>query len=546
MLDKVIGLLSAEAIEKRIAAAIVLGELKVKSPEAVEALLASLASEIPLLQKHALDALGQARPAKALVHLFPLLLAPSSDVRHAAHQAIVAYGEDALPTVKGQLAKANAEERRALDGVLAELGGKGAFATLLASLAAQDEEDAKRAAVAVRAQIKGADGRERRTYLAETERFIAKLREKKGERNVPAIVGALKILGYLEDERAVPTLLACATEKGAAASVRQEAFIAIRFCMTGKRADKKLVEALIAATESEDRALAQTALLTLASLDVSDDAVHRLAKLALHPDPTRAMLVLEQLAKRGGKEVAEVLLQVLLGNDRTRVELASKGLAQNPDAAAPLAKSLLQLENNDKAWLVRTALRPHAKKLTPALRKELMDLVEARLGGEGRGYEAALDIVREADAKLLEARLRALYEKLERGKKDERALATQRLIVKLEGATDDDRYVLCSRELRQHKFDTGQAARASDEALRLLIDLVRRNFDVVRALKKDRKLDADALYYVGFHFVEAKTSGIGAIATAGEELLREVITRSGRAKLGKMAKNKLRTAGFEV
>ena len=42
----------------------------------------------------------------------------------------------------------------------------------------------------------------------------------------------------------------------------------------------------------------------------------------------------------------------------------------------------------------------------------------------------------------------------------------------------------------------------------------------------------NALYYVGFHFAEAKKP-------LGEELLEEVVKKGGRTKVGKMAKNKL-------
>jgi hypothetical protein len=532
MLDKVIGLLKDEAIEKRIAAAIVLGELKAKSPEATAGLVGALGSDIPLLQKHALDALGQARPARALDAIFPFLVSHNAELRHAAQGAIIGYGEDALTAVKARLPQASPEERRALDGILAELGGKGAFSTLLASLAVQEEEAAKRAAVAVRTQIKSADGNQRRTYLAETEKFLAKQAQAKTA-NVPAIASGVKILGYLEDARAVPTLLGFVTDKKAAPSVKQEAFIALRFCMSGKRADKKLVDALVVATESEDRTLAQTALFTLASLDLSDDAVARLGRLLGHKDPTRVQLVVDQLQRRGGKDAAAVLVEALVTQDRVRAEMAAKGLAGNEEAAIPLARALLETDNPDKAWVLRNALRPLAKKIPAALQKELLEVALKRLGGEGRGYEAHLDVVRDADSALAFEGLRALYTKLDRAGKDDRAIATLRLVVKSEKATDEDRYALSARQLRSKSHDTSPQARAADESLRLLGELMRKNFDVVRALKKDKKMPIEALYYVGFHFAEQR-------APQGEELLEEVATQAGRAKIGKMAKNKLK------
>jgi hypothetical protein len=162
-----------------------------------------------------------------------------------------------------------------------------------------------------------------------------------------------------------------------------------------------------------------------------------------------------------------------------------------------------------------------------------------RLAADGRGYEAYLDIARDADPKAALEALRTLFAKLDRSSKDaseDRALLVLRLICKSEGATDDDRYLLVSRELRGTKFDTSTAKRSSDEGLRVLGDLQRRGYDVGKSLRKDKKLSIEALYYLGFHFTELRTA-------LGSEILEEVVKRAGRTKLGKMAKNKLALPG---
>jgi HEAT repeat protein len=86
-IDKVVALLEDDAIEKRIAAAIVLGELRVK--RAQDALVALLASEVPVLQRHALEALGKIGvPKKTIAKLFAYLVSNVADVRDAARAAI--------------------------------------------------------------------------------------------------------------------------------------------------------------------------------------------------------------------------------------------------------------------------------------------------------------------------------------------------------------------------------------------------------------------------------------------------------------------------
>src|SRR5260221_12084729 len=97
-IKKIVGLLKDESLEKRVAAAIVLGELRVKGPEVSEGLLSLALGGVPLVQRHALEALTRIGGiARAAPKLFPLLLASDGDVRRAASQAIGSVGESIVP-----------------------------------------------------------------------------------------------------------------------------------------------------------------------------------------------------------------------------------------------------------------------------------------------------------------------------------------------------------------------------------------------------------------------------------------------------------------
>ena len=532
---KIVQLLKSEAIEKQIAAAIVLGELKAKGPGVVEGLGEVLASGVPLLQLHALDALARVGAKKALPAIFPLLATGADDVRRAATRCIASVGDEVVPLIKQKMASATPEERRALDAALAELGGKDAFSTLIKGLASSDGEAAKAAALAVRQQVKSADGHKRRSYLAETEKFLETQRKKENAHG--AVAAAIKILGYLEDEKTVPTLLAYANDEKAHASVRQEAIIAFRFALRTDKPSAKVIDALVKAAEAPDRTLAQTALHTLGSLQVAEETAKRLEKLALHADFDRARFVIELLGRMGGHEAARVLTKTLVTtSDRRYAEAAAAGLEGKEDAVPALAKALLETENPDRAWVLRNVLRKAAKKISTATRRQLLDAATTRLGAGERGYEALLDVARDADPDGAAEALRALAQKLRRGtNKEERARSVYQILCKTDRATDEDRYAYASIELARSNLDTRPASRAGDESLRLLGLLVRSNYDVAKALRKDRAVDLDHLYYVGFHFTELDHP-------VGEELLEEVVKKGGRAKVAKMAKNKLALA----
>lgn len=527
---KIVGLLKSDAIEKQIAAAIVLGELKAKGPGVVEALGAVLESGVSLLQVHALDALARVGAKKALPQIFPLLSTGSDDVRRAATRAVASVGEEVVPIIKEKMAAAGPDERRALDAALAELGGKDAFSALIKGLASSNAEAAKAAALAVRQQIKGADGNKRRSYLAEVERFLEAQKKKGGTPGATA--AAVKILGYLEDEKTIPTLLQYANGETQHASVRQEAIIALRFALQKDKPTAKVIDTLVKAAEAPDRTLAQTALHTLASLQVSDETAKGLEKLALHSDFDRARFVLELLGRMGGREAARVLTNVLVSTtDRRYAEAAATGLTGKEDAVAALAKALLETTNPDRAWVLRNVLRPTAKKIPSALRKQILEEATLRLGKGERNYEAHLDVARDADPDAVAEALRALAGRL-RKKDENKARVVLGILCKSDRATDEDRYALASLELTHSNRDTRPASRAGDESLRLLSLLLRHGFDVARALKKDRALELEHLYYVGFHFAEEGQP-------LGEELLEEVVKKGGRAKVAKMAKNKL-------
>src|SRR5262245_17492745 len=177
--DRIVSMLEDDAIEKRIAAAIVLGELKAKGPEVTDGLMRLVESNVPALQRHGLDALARIGAKKVVTRLFPLLTTGADEVRRAAARTIASVGEEVVPQIKARLATAVADEHRALDAILADLGGKEAFTALLSDLSS-DGETAKAAALAVRQRVKTADGAQRRSYLAETERFLKQQRKEKG------------------------------------------------------------------------------------------------------------------------------------------------------------------------------------------------------------------------------------------------------------------------------------------------------------------------------------------------------------------------------
>jgi len=204
------------------------------------------------------------------------------------------------------------------------------------------------------------------------------------------------------------------------------------------------------------------------------------------------------------------------------------------DAVGPLAKALLDATDGDRAWLLRSVLRPSAEHIPAQTRAAMLEAAMRRLADGQPIWEPLIAAVRDVDPGVAAESLRALAGKLSR-KNPEGAIAALRALCRSEASTDEDRYALATALLPAAPHDTRASARAADESLRLLGALADKGADVADRLRKDRSVALEQLYYLGFHFAEQD-------GPVGAELLRTVVERGGRAKIAKMARSKLALA----
>ena len=117
--------------------------------------------------------------------------------------------------------------------------------------------------------------------------------------------------------------------------------------------------------------------------------------------------------------------------------------------------------------------------------------------------------------------------------KNDKAAAVLSLLDRGGEATAEDKFRLAMIELKQSRKDTKPNSRARDPSLKTFQELIDDKVDVGALLKKERSLDNDDRFYLGWHFIEGGEP-------LGEELLEEIIKKSPRTKLARMAKNKLK------
>jgi hypothetical protein len=540
---KITALLGSQAHERQIAAAIVLGEVGAHDAAVIDALAGAAAGGVAPVQRHALEALARLASGKAARRVMPKLMpcfaSREDPVRRAAIDAAIAFGDEAVGPVRQRLGAAtDIAERRALEEVLGRVGGQDAFSALLAALDTPDGDAARAAALAVRQRVKEATPREKAGYLAQVTKLVkakgraTTRRSKKDGANPALVAGGLKILGYLEDPAAVPTLLAFARDKRQPGPVREEAIVALRFTARGK-AGARVAPALMELAERAPAELARPALYTMASLEIPNALIGRLRKLAVGAEAERALLAIERLAQTAVPAAADALAGVLTATqDRMRAEAAANALGGRPEGPLALARALLAVRDAERAALLARLLRPRVRALAEGggagkkLSRAVLANALARIG-DGEAVDALLPLAREIDRDAAGAGLRAVAARLQKGKDGDRALAVLRLVGRAADATPDDGYALAAAELR---------AGRRDEAVAIVQQLVERGFDVAGALRKDRQVSPEQRYQVGFILVERRQP-------AGEEILAD-LAGAGRNKLAKMAKAKLKSAGY--
>src|SRR5262252_7466595 len=368
-IDKIRALLASPAHERQIAAAIVLGEIGAHDAAVIDALAGAAAGGVAPVQRHALEALARLASGKSARRVIPKLMpcfaSREETVRRAAVDAAIALGDEAVGPIRQRLATAtDVIERRALEEVLGRVGGKDAFSALLVALDTTDVEAARAAALAVRQRVKEATPREKAGYLTQVTKLVrAKGAPKKKGFNPALVAGGLKILGYLEDAAALPTLLAFARDKRQPGPVREEAIVALRFTARGK-AGGRVATVLAELAERAPAELARPALYSMASLELPPALVPRLKKLALGAEAERALLAIERLAQITTPAGADALAGVLTATqDRMRAEAAANAVVARPEGPQALGRALLAVRDAERAVLLARLLRPRVRAL---------------------------------------------------------------------------------------------------------------------------------------------------------------------------------------
>jgi hypothetical protein len=235
--------------------------------------------------------------------------------------------------------------------------------------------------------------------------------------------------------------------------------------------------------------------------------------------------------------VVRTLVQQLADSDTARRDAAARSLRKIPAARTALTKEFLACEDPSEAWVIAEILPTYEGKWRRDTLDDVWKRLQTALEAEDRIQGAYLHFLKNTDADYGYEQLVSRGAQLKKAKKYKEAIRFLSPLKDFPTYSEEDKFALAVAQLKLHPHDVGTITARHDPALDLLGDLYRSSaFPLLETLKKEKSLEPEDLFYVGFRFAE----GPAQERSLGEELLEFLADRYPRTKVGKSAKNKLK------
>jgi len=526
------------------AAAVVLAELAPRDPQVTSALTAALAKADAARRPFIIEALGRIGTPKAAEPLMPLIRSggPSSD---DALRAVAHAGSGALKPLVALLPEISDEMRPRLAEAIARTGETQGFSALLAAMRDAPDPVIHALTTGLRNSITGQSEKGRERLGAQVSKALDRATFAK---QVSCCVAACELLGLLASGTAVSTLMGLSKPRNPA-PVRRAALRALgRLELTPAQKGRLVARLLPLLEDSNFTHVAEPALESLRGAEFSGEHRKALQGLMNSQYPKVREYAMQALARIGSVRGLRELLGCLENPDPTIVDNALEALAQNADAADPLAEKLIKCKQGPTCRALARALSPNAKKISHGLIDKLSQTYMALAVGKGPAgpddderRKALLLVLRASEStRLAEAALRE-SRKQRAAKESLRALALLKSIGNINGWTDEHRIEQALAGMAAAPLDLTRASRAGDSRLRLIHEVLSRSKPKawVKQFVKDKSVPRAALYYVGHHFIEQMLGE----REFGQALL-EALAANPRNEEGRKAREKLVLEGL--
>jgi len=465
------------------------------------------------------------------------------------------FGEQALQLVRAELDKDN--EKLANQVEKSAIGRAGDVSKALHKARAHAEKAAdkiikeNKEAAKKAAKKKSANGTNGHGVLAAPD----PLRAPEVASGIAQLGALLRLIGYLARPSTQSLLLKYADAEEPR-PIRLAAIAGLRRIVATSEAKgtEKVIETLIEYADSDDFAVAQSAVDTLRGARIPESLAKSFAALAKSKNVAAQKLAMERMPAGGGASAVKMLVEALGGDDPTARDAAARGLAKAPEAVMPLVKALLDTDDEQIARRYAGVIRGHRGNVSNAAIEQLVERLRELSEKSAKGKA-------EADAILVERVLgeliadvaphkhvELLFERAKRLRKAGKPVEAfgslkplMRSRADLDAAIDDDqRFFLAMLSLAAAGEGIVRSTRADDPVFAQFAVLAAKGYPVAKQLAKSNDITDEILYGLGFRLIE---SGDASNEELGAELLQGIIDERPRSKLAKAAKNKLKLSG---
>lgn len=542
-LSRICALLRSQKPEHQMAAALVLGELGLKDPGVVKALSAALAAGPRQMRLLILDTLARVASPLAVAGLLPLIEAPDEEVREKATRTLIAIGPAAIKPIAKQILDATPAARRALIAVLSRVKTTDSVHSLV-SLAGSGHPEAAREAAGALVSLSRAMTRPEQTKVrAMAEKILKTPPDKAPAGSLSAALHVLATVGQPGGAQALLRLTAGKYPE----TVRRDALLAISGVLKGGPITPGVLSGILPIiTDGPSPALRSAALEALGTVKLPASSLESLLKLLDHRDPAVRRFAARRLSADGlgGLKACRRLIALLADADPSLRDAASESLGKLAEAGALLIEDLAGCDEVHRGWALAHILKRHVDRLRRPAVRVLFDRAVQALVHDERVWEPLLYVVRHHDPKLMYEWLMEEAARLKKARKYSEAEACLRPLSSGEHFDSEARYALALAGIKAARLRGAGASQGAGNPIDLFRHLVRDPaFPLLERLKKERgHLETEDLYYLGFTLAE----GTRAEKEVGGELLKLVAARAGASKLGRSARNKLRSEGLAL
>ncbi|MEM6370998.1 MAG: HEAT repeat domain-containing protein [Myxococcota bacterium] len=529
------GLLRHQDPDRRVAAAIVLGDLDLYTPAAVGELRKVLDDPEARVRRHAVEAMGALAPDGLARDLQPRLIDSDPSVQSTT-RAVLARAKNIGPSDLEQMLEAKDEKERL--GAVAVLAAR-ADVDSMARLAQAMAVGSQRLAEAAREAMEGsweAAGTESVSAFVEglrTHVSPSRLDER------PALAETLsEMLGGSSHEGVISLLLGW-LQKSEDAEARAAVAGAVRRQLSVRRISVRQYEGLLEILESESTPenVVTTVADALTRADLPVTLESRVRKLLESSRRSVRDFAIEALGKLDSAPAAKAIAEHVKSGDPTDQKHALQVAVQTSSGRSALARVLPSLNDVEQAEAVARALRSSGELLASTVQQ----LETGALDAPPDISKIILGLLRQLGSQNIGRVQGSLQDKAlklkNRGEFAEAGSLFERIA---EGADDPSaRYELgvCQLMLSKKHLSRGSSRDPAVATFALLSR--RRDFATVDRLAAENILDGDALFYLGFSLSEGQGDG--------QNLGGDILTHLSEGDFGavsRKARNKLVTMGW--